>query len=91
VAYIRKQGGSRSGTLCQVTWELLQFHAQEVIVLVPRHVMSQLCLLWDRPTIDLFATRLNKRLPLYISTIPDEDALEVDSLTASWDGLNAYA
>jgi len=53
--------------------------------------MSQLCLLWDRPTIDLFATRLNKRLPLYISTIPDEDALEVDSLTASWDGLNAYA
>jgi len=119
VAYIRKQGGTRSGALCRMTWELLQFCAQEGIVLVPRHipgrrniladqlsrmgklvqtewtlhmdVVSQLCLLWDSPTVDLFATRLNKRLPLYISPLPDEDALEVDSLAASWDGLNAYA
>ena len=43
------------------------------------------------PTIDLFATRLNHRLPLYVSPIPDQKALSVDALTMDWNRIHAYA
>jgi hypothetical protein len=39
----------------------------------------------------MFATRLNKRLPLYYSPLLDDEALGVDSLSASWEGLDTYA
>jgi hypothetical protein len=34
--------------------------------------------MWDAPTVDLFATRLKKRLPLYYFPLPDNEALGVD-------------
>ncbi|MCG7869756.1 MAG: hypothetical protein JAY74_25725 [Candidatus Thiodiazotropha taylori] len=43
------------------------------------------------PNIDLFATRLNKKLPLYVSPIPDENALAIDAMSMNWDGMHAYA
>jgi hypothetical protein len=45
----------------------------------------------DLLTVDLFATRLYKQLPLYYSPLPDDETLGVDSLSAFWEGLNAYA
>ena len=43
------------------------------------------------PNIDLFATRLNHRLPLYVSPIPDEKALAIDAFTMNWNHIHAYA
>ena len=45
----------------------------------------------DFPSIDLFATRLNHRLPLYVSPIPDQKALSKDALTMDWNRIHAYA
>jgi ribonuclease HI len=46
--------------------------------------------LWT-PNVDLFATRFNNQLPVYISPIPDPAALDVDALSLSWEGFDAYA
>ena len=43
------------------------------------------------PNIDLFATRLNNRLPLFVSPIPDIKALAIDAMSMNWDGIHAYA
>ena len=40
---------------------------------------------------DLFATSLNTKLPLYVSPIPDPQAWAVDSLNIPWENLVAYA
>ena len=46
---------------------------------------------WFRPHIDLFATRFNHRLPVYVSPVPDPAAWAVDALSLSWEGMLAYA
>ena len=56
-----------------------------------QEIVNKLCDIWGSPQVDLFATELNKRLPLYYSPQPDFKALGVDSLSVTWDGLNAYA
>ena len=43
------------------------------------------------PNVDLFATRFNHKLPLYVSPVPDSHALERDALSANWNFLHAYA
>jgi len=43
------------------------------------------------PNIDLFATRFNYQCPTYVSPVPDSQAWEVDALSISWEGMNAYA
>ena len=40
---------------------------------------------------DLFATYLNHKLPLYVSPIPDPQAWDIDALNIDWTGLTAYA
>ena len=40
------------------------------------------CLL--EPTIDLFASRLNKQLPVYVSWEPDPEAFDTDAFSLSW-------
>jgi hypothetical protein len=42
--------------------------------------------LWGAPTIDLFTTKINNRLPQYMSPLPDLKALAVNAL-AVWDGM----
>ena len=42
------------------------------------------------PNIDLFATRLNNRLPVYVSPIPDNIALAIDALSRNLDRIHAY-
>ncbi len=46
---------------------------------------------WGTPHIDLFATRLNKRLPIFVYSVPDPLAESVDALTLDWTGLDGYA
>ena len=41
--------------------------------------------------VDLFATHLNHKLPLYVSPIPDPKAWDIDALNINWMGLTAYA
>ena len=43
------------------------------------------------PNIDLFATMLNHKLPLYVSPIPDKYALAIDALTMNWNHSHTYA
>jgi hypothetical protein len=46
---------------------------------------------WGLPMVDLFATRFNSRLPMFVSPVPDPRAWAVDALTLCWTGLFAYA
>ena len=41
--------------------------------------------------VDLFATRFNHRLPLFVSPFPDPQALAVDGLSLDWEGRDLYA
>ena len=43
-----------------------------------------------RPDIDMFASRLNKQFPRYISYRPDPGAYLVDAFSAQWNELNGY-
>ena len=43
------------------------------------------------PHVDLFATHLNHKLPLYVSPIPDPKAWAIDALNITWTVLSAYA
>ena len=119
VAYIQKEGGTHSPSLCMEVWETLLWCHSHRITLRVRHIPGKTNILADRlsrmskaistewslkqsicnalfrvtgyPNIDLFATRLNNRLPLYVSPIPDSRALSVDALSMNWDRIHAYA
>ena len=43
------------------------------------------------PNVDLFATRINHKLPLYVSPVPNSHALAADALSMNWNLLHAYA
>ena len=70
---------SRSHMVIQTEWTL----AHRIL----NYVWEQ----WEKPLVDLFATRFNHRLPIYVSPVPDPQAWAVDALACSWKGLNAYA
>ena len=36
------------------------------------------------PHVDLFVTRLNHKLPLYVSPVPDPNAWDIDALNINW-------
>ena len=54
-------------------------------------VCRRLWALWGSPLVDLFATSLNNRVPLFFSPLPEESALATDAFLQSWDGLHVYA
>ena len=56
-----------------------------------RQVFKQICRKWFTPHVDLFATHLNHKLPLYVSPIPDPRAWNIDALNINWTNLTAYA
>ena len=41
--------------------------------------------------VGLFTTRLNHKLPLYVSPVPDQNAWDIDALNINWSGRTAYA
>ena len=63
---------------------------QTELSLLPK-VFQALCNRWHHPQIDLFATRFNNKLPLFVSPVPDPMATAVDALSLSWENLDAYA
>ena len=70
---------SRQGQVIPTEWTL---H--------PR-VCQALFEIWGTPVVDLFATSLNRRLPVYCSPVPDPMAWQVDAFTIPWDDLEVYA
>ena len=70
---------SRSNQVQSTEWSL---HLQ---------VFKQICQKWFTPHVDLFATHLNHKLPLYVSSVPDPKAWDIDALNINWTSLTAYA
>ena len=70
---------SRSNQVQSTKWSL---HPQ---------MFNQICQKWFTPHVDLFATHLNHKLPLYVTPVPDPNALDIDALNINWTGLTAYA
>ena len=70
---------SRSNQVQSTEWSL---HPQ---------VFKQIFQKWFTPHVDLFATHLNHKLPLYVSPIPDPRAWDIDALNINWTNLTAYA
>ena len=54
-------------------------------------MFKEICQKWFTPHVDLFATSLNHKVPLYVSPVPDQHALDIDALKINWSGLTAYA
>ena len=50
-----------------------------------------ICQIWHRPMVDVFATKMNNKLPLYVSPVPDPNAMAIDALNISWQALDSYA
>ena len=70
---------SRSNQVQSTEWSL---HPQ---------VFKQICQKLFTPHVDLFATHLNHKLPLYVSPVPDPNAWDIDAQNINWTGLTAYA
>ena len=70
---------SRRGQVVGAEWSL---HPQ---------VARALLRAWGNPSIDLFATCLNAKLPLYCSLVPDPQAVFEDAFRHPWDDLDLYA
>ena len=66
---------SRSNQVQSTEWSL---HPQ---------VFKQLCHKWFTPHVDLFATHLNHKLPLYVSPVPAPQPWDIDALNINWTGL----
>ena len=56
----------------------------------PQVARSLLCV-WGNPSIDLFATCLNAKLPLYCSLVPDPQTVFENAFHLPWDDLDLYA
>ena len=52
-------------------------------------IFKKVSRVWESLQVDLFATSLNKKLPLYVSPIPDPQAWAVDALNIPWENLVA--
>ena len=119
VAYVNKQRGTVSDSLCSLTGQLLRWTESKRVQLEARYLPGQSNILanllsrrnqvlgaewslhpqvardllctWGSPTIDMFATHLNAKLPLYCSLIPDPQALFEDAFRHPWDNLDTYA
>ena len=70
---------SRSNQVQSTEWSL---HPQ---------VFKQIFQKWFTSHVDLFATHLNHKLPLYVSPIPDPRVWDIDALNINWTNLTAYA
>ena len=70
---------SRRDRAIQTEWSLLP------------QVFREICQVWHKPMVDLFATSLNAKLPTYVSPVPDNKAWQIDALNISWEALDTYA
>ena len=66
------------------------FHDNKEWMLRP-DIFQQITTIWGKPSIDLFASRLNAQLPCYTLWKPDPNASYVDALSISWEIKFFYA
>ena len=59
--------------------------------LLSTHLFQEIFAIWGEPTIDLFASRLNKQVACYVSWKPDPEASYVDAFSISWNDHLFYA
>ena len=59
--------------------------------MLDRGVFTTIVQRFGEPEVDLFASRLNAQLPVYVSWMPDPNAWAVDAFTLDWGPLNFYA
>ena len=52
---------------------------------------DHICDIFGHPDVDLFASRLNKQIDVFVSWHPDPDAFAVDAFTMSWANTFFYA
>ena len=69
---------SRRDKVIQTEWSLHQ------------QIFNQICKVWHTPMVDLFATHLNYKLPIYVYPVPDRKAWKIDALNICWEGLDGY-
>ena len=119
VAYVNKQGGTVSRSLCSLVSRLLRWTESLDVHFDARYLPGQSNVLadllsrrdrvigtewslhpqvvrallrhWGSPLIDLFATSLNAKLPLYCSLIPNPQAVFEDAFRHLWANLDVYA
>ena len=56
-----------------------------------KHCFHKICVIFGKPEIDLFASRLNKQLDCYVSWKPDPFAWTEDAFTFGWSKFFVYA
>ena len=54
-------------------------------------VFQKICSLWGKPSIDLFASRLNFQFRPFVSWKPDPEAFAIDAFSITWKEQNFYA
>ena len=54
-------------------------------------IFQRICQIWHRPMVDMFATKMNNKPPLYVCPVPDPNAMAVDALNILWEALDGYA
>ena len=119
LAYIAKQGGTKSWPLFNLVKDLFVWLESHNICLIPQfisgernvvadslsrkgqviptewtlhhEVCQRIWRLWGQPSVDLFATSLNKRLQNYMSPHADPQAVAVDALLQDWSNADLYA
>lgn len=53
-------------------------------------IFQRICSLWGVPSVDMFASRLNKQLEKYVSWGPDAEAFVVDAFSFDWSKMFVY-
>ena len=116
VAYINREGGTKSRSLLTRTWDLLLLCDRLQIKLQATHLAGKLNTtadalsrlddkewtlnqpwanhlfqVYDRPTVDLFATETNTRLPSFCTRRFSPKAWGMDAFSFPWTNLYAYA
>ena len=54
-------------------------------------ILDHIFKIWDKPFIDLFASSQNRKMRIFCTLDPHPEALAMDALTISWEGMFAYA
>ena len=50
-----------------------------------------ICIVWHKPMVDKFATKMNHKLPLYVSPVPNANALNMVALNILLEDLDDYS
>ena len=59
--------------------------------MIQSSISNQICNLFGKPDIDLFASCINAQLSRYFSWRPDPNAVAIDAFNMQWENIQAYA